>query len=196
LSKVENILLENLIQKKWTISILNEMQFLKADKKISEMWIDQYIDTIVEELKDHKIFVVGYSSGAYILGMYLQHTQSKNAKIQGYGILSFSVDVDNENNKTVFTSQHFQKPTLFISGDIGKDTKENPPFADGLKNTEHLYNIAKQTNTTDHKFIKIEDIGHAIFDKLSQENKSQVAEEIDKKFNEIIQNLSDTKYLQ
>jgi hypothetical protein len=126
----------------------------------------------------------------------LQHTQSKNAKIQGYGILSFSVDVDNENNKTVFTSQHFQKPTLFISGDIGKDTKENPPFADGLKNTEHLYNIAKQTNTTDHKFIKIEDIGHAIFDKLSQENKSQVAEEIDKKFNEIIQNLSDTKYLQ
>lgn len=123
ISKDENKFIIDLSSEKlrWKIVVFENMQFFKPNGQKEEAWIDRYIESVQynDRIKDDKLFVVGFSSGAYILGLHLRHISSENInkynKILGYGIMSFPVELNNKNKKTDFSYEDFKKPTLFLS---------------------------------------------------------------------------------
>ena len=156
----------------WRIVIFQNMEFCKVDDKVkqNEYWIDAYCYWLVKRFSENnskKVFVVGFSSGAYIVSLHLQHLKElkKEDSISGYGIFSYSVSTNDAYNKTNFDKDHFKKSTLFISGSNTRDTGSNFPFVNGYHNTRTLYDSAQQSGIR-HGWISINST-HNIFSKKS-----------------------------
>lgn len=179
LSQDENSIIKELRNSGWDVIIFENMQYCKVDDKFkqNEYWIDEYCDWLIENYtkNNKKIYVIGYSSGAYIVGLHLKHLTEKKVevdKIPKYGIFCFSVDVGNRFNKTDFSPDDFRSPTLFLSGKSIFDNKKIFPYVDGFNNTKLLYDYALGSNkSTEHKFIEL-NVGHNIFS--LKDNQSEV----------------------
>ena len=172
LNEDEKTVIDELRMLGWTIVIFENMQFCKVDNNVkqNEYWIDAYCDWLVKRYSENnskKIFVVGFSSGAYIVGLHLQHLKElkKEDSVSGYGIFSYSVSTNDAYNKTIFDKDHFKKSTLFISGSSTRDTGSNFPFVNGYHNTRTLYDSAQQSGIR-HGWISINST-HNIFSKKS-----------------------------
>lgn len=120
------------------------MQFVTPDgTPRNEMWIEYYVEWIDKKFyDDEKRFMVGFSSGVYIVGLHLRHLIDGQGRgeIHAYGMFSFPVEVGNFYKKTDFAEIDFHKrPTLFLSGSSKLDNSANKPFVNGFKNTRTLY---------------------------------------------------------
>jgi hypothetical protein len=65
------------------------------------------------------------------------------------------------------------------------DKKENPPFVDGFKNTDDLYSLVKENNSLHYRYKSLNEVGHPIFEKINDNNKSEAAQIVDAYFSEI-----------
>lgn len=170
ISKDENKFITDLTEKLgWRIVIFENMQFFKPNGEKEETWIDKYIESIQynDTFKDDKLFVVGFSSGAYIVGLHLKHISSENInkydKILGYGIMSFPVELSNKDKKTDFSFENFKKPTLFLSGEESKDNEQKKPYVNGYRNTKDLFDIATTKPGIMHLYRTLP-VGHSVFE--------------------------------
>jgi alpha/beta superfamily hydrolase len=159
-------IVEELCNLGWRILIFDSMQFARpTGKPYDEMWIDDYAKWIEKFSRDNKeLFMVGFSSGAYIIGLHLKHLSSRQTKaaMSGYGLFSFSVKVDDAANKTNFSPDDFKVSTLFISGSSTRDTSDKPPFVDGYENTSRIYEYSASKSGIKHHRV-ILDADHFIF---------------------------------
>lgn len=176
--------IKDLIELGWKIIVLDYMQFVTPDNTLhNEMWLEEYVKWIEEifpeeQNQSKKKFMVGFSSGAYIVGLHLIHLAEKKEKkpsIAGYGIFSYPVDLDQPNKKTNFESTHFEdKSILFLSGSKNEDKKGKPPDVDGYLNTRKLYENGCKSNNAQLGWESL-NTGHRIFEAKDFEGRSCVA---------------------
>jgi hypothetical protein len=184
----ENKVIEQLTELKWRILIFESMQFAKPDDTITnEFWIDDYVEWINKKFSENgkKIFMIGFSSGAYILGLHLRHLIEGRGKgsMTGYGIFSYSVTIDNKSKKTDFRPEHFKIPTLFLSGSSKEDGLANEPKVDGYNKTRKIYQEFAVKSGVHHGWQAL-NTGHSIFKLQSNKdnNKQAVTNIIDNWF--------------
>jgi hypothetical protein len=182
-------IIEELCNLGWRILIFDSMQFARpTGKPYDEMWIDDYVKWIVEKFssEDKKLFMAGFSSGAYIIGLHLKHLSSKqtNVAMSGYGLFSFSVKVDDPANKTNFSPDDFKVLTLFISGSSTKDTSDKPPFVDGYENISRIYEYSASKSGIKHHRV-ILDSDHSIFSVQGDNGKRAVTNLIHDRFSSL-----------
>jgi hypothetical protein len=176
----------------WRVIVLDSMQFVAPDDTVhNEMWIDEFVEWINQTFTENqegssKKFMMGFSSGAYIVGLHLMHLaerKQKESTMAGYGIFSYPADLDQLYKKTDFESRQFEgKPILFLSGSKTEDKKGKDPDVDGYLNTRKLYEIACKASGTQLGWEAL-DTGHRIFEAKDSEGISCVAKIIDEWFN-------------
>jgi alpha/beta superfamily hydrolase len=174
--------IEELCNLGWRILIFDSMQFARpTGKPYDEMWIGDYAKWIVQKFsrENKKLFMAGFSSGAYIIGLHLKHLSSRktNVTMSGYGLFSFSVKVDDPANKTDFTPDDFKIPTLFIIGSSTRDTLDKPPFVDGYENISRIYEYSASKSAIKHHRV-ILDSDHFIFSVQDDNGKKTVTNAI------------------
>jgi hypothetical protein len=187
--------IKDLVDFGWKIIVLDSMQFVAPDNTVhNEIWIDEFVEWINETFQEDqrgssKNFMVGFSSGAYIVGLHLRHLAERKQNkpgMAGYGIFSYPVDLDQrykKTKKTDFEPRHFKgKPILFLSGSKAEDKKGKDPDVDGYLNTRKLYEIARKADGT-HLGWESLDTGHRIFEAKDSEGTSCVARIVHEWFN-------------
>jgi hypothetical protein len=172
----------------WRILIFDNIQFVIPDgTPLNEMWIEDYAEWIDERFSDDdKRFMVGFSSGAYIVGLHMRHLGDRQGrgKIRAYGMFSFSVEVGNSLKKTDFAETDFNKrPTLFLSGSSKLDNSANKPFVNGFENTRKIYVDIACKSETRHGWEAL-DAPHSIFSKEGGKEKKAITNIIDDWFNQ------------
>ena len=180
--------IEQLVERKWRVLLFDDMQYATPDGTVhNEMWIEDYMKWINSRFgkeKKEKIFMAGFSSGAYIVGLHLQHLaiHASTESASAYGIFSYPIDVGHIKKKSKFETGNFDgRPTLFLSGSSTKDVASNPPNVNGYKNTKAIYDIASKGTSTKHKWQDL-DTSHRIF-----EDYESVIEMVDEWFNQFIE---------
>jgi hypothetical protein len=184
--------IEGLVEKKWRVLLFDDMQYATPDGTVhNEMWIEDYMKWINSRFgkeKKKNIFMAGFSSGAYIVGLHLQHlaTPANTEAASAYGIFSYPVDVGMDaghiKKKSKFETSNFERrPTLFLSGSSTKDISSNPPRVNGYANTKAIYDIASKGTGTKHEQQDL-DTYHSVF-----EDYKSVIEIVDEWFDQFIE---------
>jgi hypothetical protein len=181
----ECVTIKELTDLGWRILVFNNMQFATPDNTpLNEMWIEDYVEWIDENFgSDEKRFMVGFSSGAYIVGLHLKHLADGQGrgKIPAYGMFSFSVEVGDSNKKTDFSEIDFKRPTLFLSGSSKLDNAANKPFVDGFKNTRTIYINFGCRSEIRHGWEALNSV-HSIFSAEGKEGKKAITDIMDNWF--------------
>lgn len=164
----------------WRILVFNNIQFVTPDSTpLNEMWIEDYAEWIDEKFSsDEKRFMVGFSSGAYIVGLHLKHLADGQGrgKIPAYGMFSFSVEVGSSHKKTDFAEIDFNKrPTLFLSGSSKLDNSAIKPFVNGFKNTRTIYIDFACRSEIRHGWEALKSV-HSIFSADGKEGKKAITD--------------------
>jgi hypothetical protein len=172
--------IQQLIKSRWRVLIFESMQFAKPDDTIAnELWVEDYVEWIEKKFSQEtkkKIFMLGFSSGAYIVALHLRHIAEGGGKgsVAGYGIFGFSVTLDKKTKKTDFSPEHFKTPTLFLSGSSKEDSAYQEPKVDGYSKTKKIYNDYAVRSGVQHGWEAL-NTGHAIFQLPSTQNREKQA---------------------
>jgi hypothetical protein len=172
-NKDECEVIGQLVDSEWRVIIFESMQFAKPDDTpVNELWIEDYAEFVQEKFSEQgkKLYMIGFSSGAYIVGLHLRHLVEGRGKgsISGYGIFSFSVSIGSSVKKTNFTPEHFKISTLFLSGSSKLDVVGKKPDVNGYSNTRRIYQECALRSGTEHGWAALK-VGHSIFSLLSED---------------------------